>query len=365
MNPHTTTNNSNQNTLTSEKGLFGVGIKIHILFPLQEGPKGGGGNQFLKALKYNWQSSGAYEDSIEKADVVLFNSHQWLNRVIQAKKRFPAKIFIHRINGPLRTYRPKEAFFDKFIFQANKFVADGTVWQSKWSQIENKKIFQYKCPNETVIYNAPNEQVFNKQNKTAFNPKEKIKLVAVSWSSSALKGFDIYKFLDENLDFKKYQMAFVGRSPVQFKNIKIIEPVTHEKLSLILKQNDIFITASKIESCSNALIEALSCGLPCLAFNSSSNPEIIGKGGELFSSEKDLLFKIDKIANNYFNYQKNLPLFSLNRVAKDYFNFANKIFQDAKSGFHITREVGISARASFAVTNFSVFFQKLLNKITK
>lgn len=340
-------------------------MKIHILFPFQKGPKGGGGNQFLKALKYNWQSLGIYEENIEKADVILFNSHQWLKKAIEIKKKFPVKIFVHRIDGPLITYRPKEASLDQLIFKANKFVADGTIWQSKWSQAENKKLFKYNCQNEIILYNAPNGQIFNKQNKTAFNPKEKIKLIAVSWSSSALKGFDIYKFLDDNLNFKKYQMVFIGRSPVLFKNIKMIEPIEQGKLAEIIKQNDIFITASKIESCSNALIEAFSCGLPCLAFNSSSNPEVIGGGGELFSNEKELLSKIDKIANNYLNYQKNLPVFSLNKVSKDYFNFANKIYQDAKSGFHITREVGISARASFALTNFSVFFQKLLNKITK
>ncbi|MDO8524133.1 MAG: glycosyltransferase [bacterium] len=338
-------------------------MKVHILFPFQEGPKGGGGNQFLKALKYSWQSSGVYEESIEKADVILFNSHQWLKKAMEIKKRFPSKIFIHRIDGPLRTYRPKEAFFDKLIFKANRFVADGTVWQSKWSQRENKKLFKYQCQNETVIYNAPNEQIFNKKEKTEFKKNNKVKIIAVSWSVGVLKGFDIYKFLDENLNFKKYQMVFVGRSPIKFKNIEMIEPVTHQKLAEILKKNDIFISGSKIESCSNALIEALNCGLPCLAFNSSSNPEIVGRGGELFSSEKDLLFKIDKIANNYLNYQKNLPVFSLNKISGDYFDFANKIFQDSQSGFHIPREVGVSARMSFALNYFYVYFKKLFNKI--
>ncbi len=340
-------------------------MKIHILYKFEEGFLGGGGNQFLKAIREKWRKFGFYEDDITKADVILFNSHHYLKQAFYFKKKFPAKIFIHRIDGPLMTYRPKEAFFDNYIFKANKFVADGTVWQSKWSQAQNKKIFKYNCQNETVIYNAPNEQIFNKQNKNSFNPKEKIKLVAVSWSSNVLKGFDTYKFLDENLDFKRYQMVFVGRSPIKFKNIKIIEPLDQKKLAEILKQNDIFITASKIESCSNALIEALSCGLPCLAFNASSNPEIIGGGGELFDNEKDLLFKIDKIANNYLNYQRNLPVFSLNKISGNYFDFANKIFQDSQSGYYIPREVGVMAKTSFIFSGFLVFFQKIINKFIK
>lgn len=365
MNPQTIANNNNQNVLINRKDLSGVGLKIHILFPFQEGPKGGGGNQFLKALKFHWQSLGAYEESLEKADVVLFNSHQWLRRVMKAKKSFPNKIFIHRIDGPLRTYRKKEAFLDNLIFKTNKFVADGTVWQSKWSQSQNKDIFSYKCPFETIIYNAPNEELFNRQGKSAFNKISKIKIIAVSWSTNLLKGFDIYKFLDENLDFKKYQMSFVGRVPMEFKNIKFLGQMDQVQLSFQIKQHDIFITASKVEACSNVLIEALSCGLPCLAFNSSSNPEIIGKGGELFNNAQDLLEKIDKIANNYADYQNNLPVFSLNKVAKGYFNFANKIFEQAQSGFYLPRQVGVMAQASFAATNFLEFFKKIINKFEK
>lgn len=340
-------------------------MKIHILFPFQKGPKGGGGNQFLKALQYRWQCLGVYEDDVEKADVILFNSHQSLKQVFRAKKKFPQKIFIHRIDGPLRTHRSKEAFLDKLIFKVNRFVADGTIWQSKWSQDKNKSIFPYKGRYEKVIYNASNEQIFNKQGKSFFNKNNKIKIIAISWSDNFLKGFDIYKFLDENLDFKKYQMIFVGRSPIKFKNIAMIRPQDPQKVAEILKQNDIFISGSKIESCSNVLVEAISCGLPCLAFNSSSNTEIIGMGGELFSSEKELLLKIDKIANNYFTYQKNLPAFSLNKTAKDYFDFAKQTFNDSQSGFYINREVGISAGIVFTLENFSAFFQKLLNKFRK
>ncbi len=337
-------------------------MRIHILFPFQEGPKGGGGNQFLKALKVKWAVSGVYEENLEKADIVLFNSHHCLKQVFLAKKKFSQKIFIHRIDGLMRMYRKREAFLDKLIFKVNKFVADGVVWQSRWSQAENKNIFPYKCQNEAVIYNAPNEQIFNKQGKSIFNKNNKIKIIAVSWSMSALKGFDIYKFLDENLDFKKYQMVFVGRSPVEFKNIKMIESVGQLELAGILKQNDIFITASKIESCSNVLIEAFSCGLPCLAFNSSSNPEIIGAGGVLFENSQDVLQKIDKISNNYLNYQKNLPVFSLDKIANDYFNFANKIYQDSQSGYYIPREVGSVAYFIFLFSLIKIFLWRALNK---
>ncbi|MDD4990301.1 MAG: glycosyltransferase family 4 protein [Candidatus Pacebacteria bacterium] len=337
-------------------------MKIHILYKFEQGFQGGGGNQFLKALKDEWVGLNVYEEKPEKADIILFNSHQNLKEVFKLKKTFPDKIFIHRIDGPIQAYRPKEKFQDKLIFKVNNFSADGTVWQSEWSKKENKKLLPFSSQYQTVVYNAANSRIFNKDGKKDFNPSSKIKLVTVSWSKNLLKGFDIYQYLDTHLDFKRYQMVFVGRSPVEFKNIKMVEPSLPEKIAEILKQSDIFVFASKVESCSNALIEALSVGLPCLAFNSSSNPEIIGAGGELFESPKELLGKIDKVAKNYFFYQKNLPVFSLERIARQYFNFAKQIFSDTQSGFYFPRQVGVQAALSFSFSRFVAFLNKAANK---
>lgn len=340
-------------------------MKIHILFSFQEGPRGGGGNQFLKALKQKWLDREVYEQDITKADVVLFNSHHFLKNVLRVKSAFPKKIFIHRIDGPLRTYRPKEKLLDRLIFKINIFVADGTVWQSEWSKKENEKIFPYSCPFQAVVYNAPDEAIFNKKGKTGFKNSDKIKIIAVSWSNNFLKGFDTYEFLDNNLDFERYEMVFVGRNPVGFKNIKTLGVLEQRDLAIQLKQSDIFITASKIESCSNALIEALSCGLPCLAFNSSSNPEIIKGGGELFDNEEELLEKIEKMSANYSKYQENLPIFSLDKAASMYYELAAKIFNETQGGFYFTREVGTAAKISFYWLIVLKFFRKVFNKLTK
>src|SRR3990167_9624991 len=73
----------------------------------------------------------------------------------------------------------------------------------------------------------------------------KIKLIASSWSNNIKKGFDWYKLLDERLDFTKYEMMFVGRSPIVFKNIKHIEPLNSIDLSNLLRTCDIMINCSK------------------------------------------------------------------------------------------------------------------------
>ncbi len=62
-------------------------MKIHILYNFEEGFVGGGGNQFLKALKEEWLSLGVYENDIKKADVILFNSHNQLKQVFCLKRK--------------------------------------------------------------------------------------------------------------------------------------------------------------------------------------------------------------------------------------------------------------------------------------
>jgi len=116
------------------------------------------------------------------------------------------------------------------------------------------------------IIRSEGEETFFSGIKNAFRyikegnaPQTKVKLIASSWSNNWRKGFDIYRFLDENLDFSKYEMTFVGNSPVKFKNIKQIPPVESRDLAELLRTHHIYITASQNDPCSNSLIEALSC----------------------------------------------------------------------------------------------------------
>lgn len=337
-------------------------MKIHILYNFQEGPTGGG-NQFLKALKQEWQNKGFYEEDIAKADVILFNSHHCLKQVFWVKKKFPSKIFVHRIDGPIQLYRGKDKAVDNIIFKTDKLLADGVIFQSDWSKKENCKLHQYFPKYEKVIFNAPDQIIFNKANRRNFNPQGKIKLIAVSWSNNLKKGFDIYKYLDEHLDFKRYEMLFVGNTPVSFKNIKVIKPIVSSELAGVLKQNDIYITASQKDPCSNALIEALSCGLPAAALNDGGHPELLQKGGEIFTSQKDIVEKIEKVAQNYYFYQKNLPVFFIKDVSQKYMEFCQEIFRDTQSGYYFPRQVGVFAVFLFYFALFKFFFVRLISKV--
>ncbi|MFA5238589.1 MAG: hypothetical protein WC476_02615, partial [Phycisphaerae bacterium] len=129
-------------------------VKVHILFEFKEGPWGGG-NQFLKSLKKYLRSIDAYDENIATASAVLFNSHQYIDEVVKAKINNPEKVFIHRIDGPMRLYSRPEDKRDNVVLAANRYLADATVFQSEWSRQQNHRLGLHQKSFEIVIPNAP------------------------------------------------------------------------------------------------------------------------------------------------------------------------------------------------------------------
>jgi len=304
-------------------------LKVHVFYKLIDGPWGGG-NQFLKALSEEFYKKGYLSTEISKADIVLFNSHQELNNIVKMKKKYPDKIYIHRLDGPM-SYRGRIGRkLDKKIIKINLKIADGTIYQSKWSRDENYKSGISKNKYETVIHNAPNPAIFfPNKNKKIYNGKRKLKMISTSWSNNPIKGFDIYHYLDDNYDFNKCEMTFIGNSDKPFKNIKVLKPLPSVELAEQLRQHDFFIFASKIEACSNSLLEALHCGLPAVVRNLSSNPEILSGNGVLFDGY-NVIDKIEEMINNFQVYEKIKNIFSISEISNKYIQFFNYVSSSFK-----------------------------------
>ena len=342
-------------------------MKIHILYDFKDQPWGGG-NQFLKALKSEFEKQNVYEEEANKANVILFNSYPFkaehlFNQIFELKQRYPNKTIVYRLDGPISFVRGRDREIDKIITLFNNLFVDGVIFQSEWCREQNKKYFDIASKYETVIHNAPDNRIFNKDGKQKFNTKGKTKLIATSWSPNWRKGFEIYKYLDENLDFSKYEVTFVGSSPIKFKNIKWIKPVPSEKLADILEEHDIFVTASKNDPCSNSLIEALSCGLPAVALNDGGHPELVGNGGELFEGENDVIGKIEKVVQNYSHYQSEISKFFIKEVAKGYYGFAEKIYSDVQNERYEPKQVSFFIRVKFYKMKLMVLRWKVKNKL--
>ena len=334
-------------------------IKICILFDFAIGPSGGG-NNFLKNLKRYLQSIEAYEEDPQRADVILFNSHHSIKAVAKIKYKYPDKVFIHRIDGPMRLYNTRTDRRDSIVYAANKYITNATIFQSNWSCFENHRLGLEEKKYEAVILNAPNPSIFNRENKKPFLPENKIHLIASCWSSNWNKGFEAYQWLDDNLNFDKYEMLLVGKSPIAFRNIKCLSPQNSSMLAEKLKESDIFIFASKAESCSNSLLEALHCGLPVVGFCGSSNPEIIADGGELFTYPSDIPNLLEKISKDYKSYQNNIKNPSIQVVGKQYYDFIRQVSYEISL---IKQGEKQFSRIDYLILQITILYNKLLTHL--
>ena len=297
-------------------------MKINIFYNFKKGPFGGG-NQFLKALKKEFEVDGVYLKDPKMADVILCNSHHNLLEVLKFKKNNPKKLLIHRIDGPINLVRGKGKEIDNIIFKFDKLFCDGIIFQSDWSKKKNME--QYDLNNKiiTVIPNGVSQNIFYKKEKSDITGK--IKIIITTWSSNWRKGFKYYEYLDKNLDFNKFEVTLIGNSPIEFKNIKILPAMKSEDLANKLRDSDIYLTASESDPCSNSLLEALSCGLPVLALNDGGHSQLIQKGGLLFEDEKDLILKLNLLVKNYSEIIQNIPDVNVKNAVNKYIDFFNKI----------------------------------------
>jgi len=302
---------------------FNTNYKISVLRDLKR-PPFGGGNQFILALinqlKKNDKISIYHNAFNKKIDAYLID-YIWLNKkyadfLIKNKP----KNLIHRLDGLLHFYRDnkEDKYLDDYAFKLNNELATKSIVQSNYS-FELYKKFNYKPTNPFIIHNAVNDKIFFKNKNKKFN-KNKIKIVSTSWSDNKNKGIEIYKWLDNNLDFNKIEYNFIGRINCNFKNIKKIKPVNSIILSQILRDQDIYITASKEDACSNSLLEALNCGLPSICLNSGGHPELIKGGGFIFNNKEEVPNIINLLSEDYFFYRNQINVESIQSVAKKYFN---------------------------------------------
>ena len=296
-------------------------MKIYFEYKFESGPWGGG-NQFLKALYKELYLDNLITTKAEDADCILFNAHQNFQKVVELKNNFSDKVFVHRMDGLYKLYNEPTDQRQDLSIALNTEIADLTIFQTQWALNEYvKEGFDSKRPH-AVIVNAPNCDIFKRPKSKCYY--KKTRLVCTSWSINKNKGFDYYKYLDDNLDFSKYSFTYIGNDPgIEFKNIRKVGPFDSERLSKELVNHDIFITASKYECCSNSLLEAMSCGLPAIGLNSGGTPELINKGGELFDNQEDLKDKIDLVSKSLGSYSDSVKVKNIKEIKNEYLNFIN------------------------------------------
>lgn len=282
-------------------------------------PPTGGGHQFLRALWREFERCGIRleNNAISMTTrACLFNSFNFnFKRLCQLRR--PGCRMIHRVDGPLAVYRGFDDGTDRKIFELNQQIADATIFQSQYSLTKHCELgFDFIKP--VVITNATDPKIFHSLGRLPFSVNRKIRLISVSWSDNLNKGAPVYQWLDDHLDWYRYEYTFVGRSPISFHNIRTLSPITSEELVKELLQHDVFITASRNDPCSNSLIEALACGLPALYLDSGGHSEIVGEAGFAFQGAEEIPTLLSRLIDVYSRRQALIRLPSIAETADKY-----------------------------------------------
>jgi len=284
-----------------------------------EPPPTGGGHQFLRTF---WKQAEAYGLRVENnvlsrtTRACLLNSFNFKEKRLQRLKR-DSVLYVHRVDGPIDTYRGQADGVDRHIHVINQKIADKTIFQSRYSLEKHLELgMQFREP--VVIMNAADPQIFHPHGRVDFSQNRKIRLIAVSWSDNINKGAPVYQWLDEHLDWDRFEFTFVGRSKIAFKKIRVIPPVDSGRLADLLRDHDIYITASKNDPCSNSLIEALSCGLPAVYLQSGGHPEIVNQAGAGFEAQEQIPALLDQVVNEYPFFQGKISIPSIQEVSQLY-----------------------------------------------
>lgn len=282
-------------------------------------PPAGGGHQFLRTLSLEFVKQGfQVENNLlsPTTQACLFNSHNFDLERLQGLRR-EGCYMVHRVDGPIDVYRGWDGQTDKRIWHLNQTLAEVTIFQSEYSlhkHLELGLIFQ----SPQIIMNVADPSIFHPQGRLPFDHQRKIRLISSSWSANPRKGGPVYKWLEDHLDWNRFEYTFVGQASETFTQLRHIPPLPSQKLADQLRQHDIYITASQDDPCSNALIEALTCGLPAIYLRSGGHPEIVQSAGFGFSDKEEIPVLLGQLIDEYEQRQARIALPSLSEVAERY-----------------------------------------------
>ncbi len=284
-----------------------------------EPPPTGGGHQFLRAF---WRQAEVHGLKVENNHIshttraCLFNSFNFNETRLLRLKR-SSVLYVHRVDGPIDVYRGRDDGVDRGIHSANQKFAEKTIFQSRYSLEKHLELgLEFRKP--IIIMNAADPEIFHPRARINFSRNRKVRLIASSWSDNVDKGAIDYQWLDEHLDWERFEFTFVGRSSVAFRNIRMIPPVDSFRMAELFREHDIYVTASRNDPCSNSLIEALTCGLPAIYLKSGGHPEIVKQAGAGFESAEEIPGLLDQLAAGYEAFQSRISLPSIQEVSEQY-----------------------------------------------
>lgn len=318
--------------------------KVFFTFKPKGGSFGGGSFFVTNMIEYLKNRGCKITYTLETGIDIIFitdprkgkkgsSKSYYIDDIIQYKKRNPKVKILHRINE-CETKREKSIGIDQLLLKTMK-IADRIVFITQWLQDYFVKKYNISTKNCSVVVNGCNPNFFfppNKNQEKVIEERTKVKLITHHWSSNYLKGFEIYNKIDEYLGKHSddFELTFVGNYNENYKpkNITVLPPECDLRLGNILREHDIYLTASQNEPCGMHQLEGMSCGMPILYRQGSGGiKETCGNAGLEFSDFNDFLEKLQNVKKDYDIFKNNINYgwLSSNRCCKNFYKIIKNL----------------------------------------
>jgi glycosyltransferase involved in cell wall biosynthesis len=242
------------------------------------------------------------------------------NSILSTKINYPKLKLIQRI-GDLGTHGKPELLA---LIKATTQFSDVLVFPSHWA----KNHLNNTDKDCRVITNAPISK-FLINNKSQF--EDKISIVSHHWSNNELKGFEIYKSLDDYCNSREdLRFTFIGRKPDYISIKNHVQPLDVDGLIREIPKHNVYVTASKLEAGANHVLEAMAMGLPVLYHKDggSINEYCEGKG-ICYNNFEELINILENRKNDIKKVAENIKWNrTANIMAKEYVD----LFEESNEG---------------------------------
>jgi glycosyltransferase involved in cell wall biosynthesis len=224
---------------------------------------------------------------------------------------------VHRVGAVTSLYRGFDDGTDARVAAVNHRLADCTIAISQ-ATIDMYRGIGIELVAPRVIHNGIDPAIFHPAGRVPWSRNRKTRLIAVSWSDNPRKGGPVYRWLESVLDRDRYEFTYVGNVQESFDWIRHVPPLPSEELAGLLRAHDVFVTGTQHDAYSNALVEALSCGLPAIYLASGGSGEAVQDAGFAFTEQEQIPALLERLRDEYEERQARISLPSLDEIVDAY-----------------------------------------------
>ena len=127
-------------------------------------------------------------------------------------------------------YRGFDDGTDARVAAINGELADATIAISH-ATIDMYRSIGIELVDPHVVYNPCDDAIFNAAGREPFSRDRRTRVIATSWSDNPRKGGPTYAWLEEHLDWDRYEFTFVGNVSAPLRRAQHVPPVASGELA--------------------------------------------------------------------------------------------------------------------------------------